>query len=163
MNRASRAFTLLEMLAAVSIVLILVAMVYPALEKISPKAEMVVCIGNLRNLRSAFSVYSTEGWPQIPRGIALGSNDEQLWWLEFTKKNLGLSEKTWRCPTITRLFRSSPEADQPLIHYLPTPFSAQPNRANKNAQMPWFIEIGNPHGDGNLLVRQNGTIEPAPR
>ena len=163
MNRAARAFTLLEMLAAVSIVLILVAMVYPALEKISPKAEMVVCIGNLRNLRSAFSVYSTEGWPQIPQGIALGSNDEQRWWLEFTKKNLGLSEKTWRCPTITRLFRSSPEADQPLIHYLPTPFSVQPGKANKNAQMPWFIEIANAHGSGNLLVRQNGTVEPAPR
>jgi hypothetical protein len=28
--------------------------------------------------------------------------------------------------------------------------------------MPWFIEIGNAHGQGNLLVRQNGTVEPAP-
>jgi prepilin-type N-terminal cleavage/methylation domain-containing protein len=163
MDRAARAFTLLEMLAAISIVLILVAMIYPVLEKISPKAEMVVCIGNLRNLRSAFSGYSTEGWPQIPQGIALGSNDEQRWWIDFTKKSLGLPEKTWRCPTITRLFRSTPEADQPLIHYLPTPFSVQPGQANKNAQMPWFIEIANAHGSGNLLVRQNGTVEPAPQ
>lgn len=163
MDRASRAFTLLEMLAAVSIVLILVAIVYPALEKLSPRAEKVVCMNNLRNLHAAFAGYAAEGWPQIPKGIALGSNEEQRWWLEFTKKNLGLSEKTWRCPTITRLFKSSSEADRPLIHYLPTPFSAQPNKANKNAQMPWFIEIGNAHGDGNLLVRQNGTIEPAPQ
>jgi len=29
--------------------------------------------------------------------------------------------------------------------------------------MPWFIEIGDAHGQGNLLVRQNGTVEPAPR
>ena len=161
MHRAARAFTLLEMLAAVSIVLILVAMVYPALEKITPRAEMVVCMNNLRNLRTAFAGYATEGWPQIPKEIALGSNEEQRWWLDFTKKNLGLSEKNWHCPTITRLFRSSREADRPLIHYLPTPFSAQPNTANKNAQMPWFIEIGNAHGSGNLLVRQNGTVEPA--
>jgi hypothetical protein len=103
-------------------------------------------MNNLRNLRSAFSGYANDGWPQIPKGIALGSNEEQRWWLEFTKKDLGLPEKTWRCPTITRLFRSSPEADRPLIHYLPTPFSAQPGKANKNAQMPWFIEIGNAHG-----------------
>ena len=163
MHRAARAFTLLEMLAAVSIVLILVATSYPALEKISPKAEMVVCMNNLRNLRSAFSAYANDGWPQIPKGIALGSNEEQRWWIEQTKKDLGLSEKTWRCPTITRLFRASPEAERPLIHYLPTPFSAQPGKANKNAKMPWFIEIANAHGNGNLLVRQNGTVEPAPQ
>jgi prepilin-type N-terminal cleavage/methylation domain-containing protein len=159
----SRAFTLLETLAAVSIVLILVGIVYPVLANLSPRAEKVVCINNLRNLHMAFAGYATEGWPQIPNGITLGSNEEQQWWLEFTKKNLGLSDKTWRCPSITRLFRSASEADRPLIHYFPTPFSAQPNQANKNAQMPWFIEIGNPHGDGNLLVRQNGTVEPAPQ
>ena len=161
MLRATRAFTLLEMLAAVSIVLILVAMVYPALEKITPRAEMIVCMNNLKNLRIAFSAYSAEGWPQIPKGIVLGSNEEQRWWLEETKKDLGITEKTWRCPTITRLFKSSSEADRPIIHYLPTPFSAQPGKANKNSQMPWFIEIANAHGSGNLLVRQNGTVEPA--
>jgi len=163
MHRAVRAFTLLEMLAAVSIVLILVAMIYPALEKITPRAEMVACMNNLRNLRTAFSVYATDGWPQIPKGIALGSNEEQRWWIEQTKKYLGLSEKAWRCPTIARLFKSSSEDERPIIHYLPTPFSAQPNKANKNPQMPWFIEIGNAHGSGNLLVRQNGTVEPAPQ
>jgi len=161
MHRAARAFTLLEMLAAVSIVLILVAMIYPAVEKITPKAEMVVCTNNLKNLYIAFSGYATDGWPQIPKGIALGSSEEQRWWIEHTKKDL--PEKTWRCPTITRLFRSSPEAERPIIHYLPTPFSAQPNKANKNPHMPWFIEIGNAHGSGNLLVRANGTVEPAPR
>ena len=163
MRRAARAFTLLEMLAAVSIVLILVATIYPVLEKISPRAEMVVCINNLRNLHTAFSSYAIEGWPQIPKGIALGSNEEQRWWIEQTKKDLGLPEKTWLCPTITRLFKASSEADRPIIHYLPTPFSAQPSKANKNAQMPWFIEIGNAHGSGNLLVRQNGPVEPAPQ
>ena len=163
MTRAVRAFTLLEMLAAVSIVLILVAIVYPVLEKLSPRAEKVVCMSNLRNLHATFAGYAAEGWPQIPKGIALGSNEEQRWWLEFTKKDLGLQEKTWRCPTITRLFKSSKESDRPLIHYLPTPFSAQPGKANKNSQMPWFIEIGNAHGSGNLLVRQTGTVEPAPR
>jgi prepilin-type N-terminal cleavage/methylation domain-containing protein len=160
MHSGVRAFTLLEMLAAVSIVLILVAMIYPALEKITPRAEMIVCINNLKNLRVAFSGYAIEGWPQIPKGIVLGSNEEQRWWLEETKKELGMAEKAWRCPTITRLFKSSSEADRPIVHYLPTPFSAQPGQANKNSQMPWFIEIANAHGSGNLLVRQNGKIEP---
>jgi prepilin-type N-terminal cleavage/methylation domain-containing protein len=158
-----RAFTILEILAVVAILGVLVALSFPAFEKIRPAAERAICMNNLRNLRVAFSGYATDGWPQIPKGIALGSIEEQRWWLEQSRKDLGLSEKTWRCPTITRLFRSSPEADRPLIHYLPTPFSAQPGKANKNAQMPWFIEIGNAHGSGNLLVRQNGTVEPAPQ
>jgi hypothetical protein len=29
--------------------------------------------------------------------------------------------------------------------------------------MPWFIEIGDAHGQGNLLVRQNGKVEPSPK
>jgi hypothetical protein len=59
------------------------------------------------------------------------------------------------------MFRSAPEKDRPLIHYLPTPFSAEPGKANQATFFPWFIEIGNAHGEGNLMVRQNGTVEPA--
>ena len=118
-------------------------------------------MNNLKNLRVAFSGYATEGWPQIPEGIKLGSLAEQRWWLEKTEKDLGLSKSAWQCPTIQRQFAKEPEKDRPLIHYLPTPFSKEPNRANKSTQMPWFIEIGDAHGQGNLLVRQNGTVEPS--
>ncbi|NBR48756.1 type II secretion system protein [bacterium] len=162
-NRADRAFTLLELMASIVIILILVATVYPALEKATPRAEKVACMSNLKNLRVLFDTYALEGWPQVPKETPLGSIAEQKWWLEKTKKDLGLSEKNWECPTLRRLFRSEPEAQRPLIHYLPTPFSNQPNKANQWPQMPWFIEIGNGHGCGNLIVRQNGTVEPAPR
>ena len=163
MTRDQRAFTILEILAVVAILAVLIALTFPAIEKIRPMAERVVCMNNLRNLRAAFSSYASEGWPQIPSGIALGSMAEQKWWLEKTQKDLGLTKSAWQCPTIRRQFASAPEKDRPIIHYLPTPFSKEPNRANKNPQMPWFIEIGDAHGEGNLLVRQNGTVEPAPR
>ena len=155
--------TILEMLAAISIVLILGAMIYPAIESISPRAERVVCENNLRNLRIAFSDYAMTGWPQIPDSITIGSLAEQQWWLDETKKNLGLTQKSWQCPTLLRMFRKLPEKQRPLVHYLPTPFSEEPNKANTWPQMPWFIEIGDAHGCGVLLVRQNGTVEPAPK
>jgi hypothetical protein len=151
------------MLAAISIVLILGTMIYPTLALISPRAEMLVCMNNLRNLHVAFSGYAAEGWPQIPQGIALGSKEEQEWWIQKSEKELGLPKKTWECPTLRRLFRNEKENERPLIHYFPTPFSKEPNRANKSSQMPWFIEIGDAHGRGNLLVRQNGTVEPSPK
>ncbi len=160
---AKRAFTLLEMMAAICILLIMVAMVYPAVERATPRAEKVACINNLKNLRVMFDTYAAEGWPQVPPGIPLGSIAEQKWWLDITKKDLGLSEKNWQCPTLKRLFRSAKEGDRPLIHYLPTPFSSQPNRANLWPQMPWFIEISDAHGCGNLIVRKDGSVEPAPR
>ena len=163
MTRDTQAFTILEILAVVAILAVLMALTFPAFEKIRPAAERVVCMNNLKNLRAAFGGYASEGWPQIPSGIALGSMAEQRWWLEKTEKELGLSKSAWQCPTIRRQFASAPEKDRPLIHYLPTPFSKDANRANKNPQMPWFIEIGDAHGQGNLLVRQNGTVEPAPK
>jgi type II secretory pathway pseudopilin PulG len=155
--------TLLEMLAAISIVLILGAMIYPAIQSISPRAERVVCENNLRNLRTVFAGYAVEGWPQVPESIPIGSISEQQWWLDKTKKDLGLAQKNWQCPTLLRMFRKLPDKQRPLIHYLPTPFSEEPNKANTWPQMPWFIEIGDAHGCGVLLVRQNGTVEPAPK
>ena len=156
-------FTLLELLATVGILAVLIALSVPLYETILPRVERMICVNNLKNLRVAFSDYAISGWPQVPDGVKMGSLQEQRWWLEKTEKDLGLSEKTWHCPTIRRMFAREPEKDRPLIHYMPTPFSAEPNKANTPGweQMPWFIEIGNAHGQGNLLVRQNGTVEPA--
>jgi len=160
-----RAFTLLELLAVIGILAVLASLAVPLFETIRPRVERVVCMNNLKNLRVAFGDYAISGWPQIPEGIGLGSMEEQRWWLEKTKKDLGLTERSWQCPTIRRMFAKEPIQDRPIIHYLPTPFSAEPNKANTPGweKMPWFIEIGDAHGDGNLLVRQNGTVEPAPK
>ena len=160
----ARGFTLLEMMAAIFIVLILAATIYPTLEMVTPRAEKVVCINNLKNLHTLFAAtYALEGWPQVPSGISLGSTTEQKWWLEKSKKELGLSEKNWECPTLRRRFRSEKESERPVIHYLPTTFSKQPNRANQWPQMPWFIEISDAHGGGNLVVLQTGMVEHSPR
>lgn len=160
-----KGFTLLELLAVIAILAVLVSLSFPLYESIRPRVERVVCINNLKNLRVAFGDYAISGWPQVPEGIELGSLDEQRWWLEKSKKDLGLSQKSWQCPAILRMFAKEQEKDRPILHYLPTPFSAEPNKANTPGweQMPWFIEIGDAHGQGNLLVRQNGTIEPSPK
>lgn len=158
-KRGAGAYTLLEVLAVIALLAILAALVFPAVQHVMPRVERAVCMNRLRNLHTVFASYSTEGWPQLPPGVVLGSMAEQKWWVEKTGKDFGFSVKDWQCPTIARGMRTLPEGERPLIHYLPTPFSGEPNRANKNPRMPWFIEIGNVHGDGNLLIRQSGTIE----
>ena len=160
-TKKSLGFSLLEILAVVSIISVLSSMIFPAIHKLMPALERAECISNLKNLRAGFGVYATDGWPQIPAGIPLDSVEEQRWWLEKTEKDLGFGKKSWQCPTIRRQLAQVPDKERPLIHYLPTPFPDGPDRANKWSQMPWFIEITNAHGQGNLLVRQNGTVEPS--
>jgi prepilin-type N-terminal cleavage/methylation domain-containing protein len=159
MRQLSRAFTLIEMLAVVGILAILTTLFFPVLQSLWPRFERAVCMNNLRNLHAVFSAYSVEGWPQLPSDVALGSMKEQKWWVEKTRDDHGLSINTWQCPTIRREMKNLPEEERPLIHYLPTPFSPEPNRANKNPRMPWLIEIGNAHGEGNLMLLQSGVIK----
>jgi hypothetical protein len=49
----------------------------------------------------------------------------------------------------------------PLIHYLPTLFDARPGTPNKWTGMPWFSEIANVHGHGNLTIPSGGHIVPS--
>jgi len=160
-DKRKSGITLLEILIAIAIAASLGAVLLSATQSILPKAEAAKCMNNLKTLRTAFSSYVDDGWPQLPPGIALGSIKEQEWWLEKTKKDLQLSEKDWLCPTLSRMLKGLPKSQRPRIHYLPTPFSGEPNKANTWPEMPWFIEIGNAHGGGNFLIRMKGDAEQA--
>lgn len=120
-------------------------------------------MSHLRNLWIVFSPYATdpEGWPQVPKEIKIGSMEEQQWWLDYSTKHLGLNGKDWRCPTIERSARASSNGLPPVIHYLPTLFDSRQGTANKWPTMPWFSEMGNVHGRGNLTVRADGSIVPS--
>jgi prepilin-type N-terminal cleavage/methylation domain-containing protein len=162
MRHSTRAYTLIEVLAVIAILAILATLFFPVVQRMMPRVERVQCANKLRNLHAVFAGYASEGWPQLPAGVALGSMAEQKWWAEKTKTDHGLSVKDWQCPTISREMKNLPVRERPLIHYLPTPFSGEPNRANranKSTLMPWVIEIGNAHGQGNLILRQDGSIK----
>ena len=150
---------MIEVLAVVAILGILATLMFPMAKQLMPRVERVICMNRLKSLHTIFTSYSTEGWPQLPAGVVLGSVAEQKWWVERTREDHGFAVKDWQCPTIAKSMKKLSERERPLIHYLPTPFSGEPNRANKNPRMPWLIEIGNAHGEGNLMIRQNGAIE----
>ena len=160
---SSPAFTLIEMLVVVGILAILITLIAPSVQQILPRAQAIVCMSHLRTLWIAFSPYATdpEGWPQVPKGIKIGSMEEQQWWLDYSTNRLGLSGKDWRCPTIERSSRASSNAAAPLIHYLPTLFDSRQGTPNRWPTMPWFSEMGDVHGQGNLTVRSDGSIVPS--
>lgn len=162
--RQRSAFTLVELLVVIGILGILLSLLLPAAFKILPKADEVSCIARLHNLWVAFAPSATDpdGWPQLPKGITPGTIEEQKWWLAYSSNNLGLTQKDWMCPTIARAAGHASSNDQvPLISYLPTLFDSKPGTANKWPAMPWFSEIGNVHGHGNLTVRADGSVLPS--
>jgi len=61
------AFTLIELLATIAIIVILLAILFPAAKTIVKSADNTRCIGNLRTLYGAFSAYKNDGgyWPSV--------------------------------------------------------------------------------------------------
>ena len=156
-------FTLTELIVVVGIVGVLISLLLPAASKVLPKADEIVCMSHLHELWVQFSPCATdpEGWPQLPKGVQPGTVEEAHFWLDYSSNAFGMPAKIWHCPTIDRAAASAKPTDQvPLIHYLPTLFDARPGTPNRWPTMPWFTEIGNVHGHGNLSVDAEGSVQP---
>jgi hypothetical protein len=97
-------------------------------------------------------------WPQPPAGIAPAQLDQ--WWIDALSQ-YGASSKTWICPTFQRLIDANPKnaSENPQIHYMPTQFDDKQSTPFKWPTMPWLVEVGNFHGDGNLVIFSDGSVK----
>lgn len=64
--KPSRAFTLIEMMVVVAIIMILAAMLLPALGRAKDQANRITCINNLRQLGYATHMYADDNEDQLP-------------------------------------------------------------------------------------------------
>jgi hypothetical protein len=124
------------------------------------KAEAVGCMNNMRNLLPAHSFYVTDRgqWPQEPAGNWGSDDAHEDWWISELMP-YGLTEKSWRCPTIWRVVSSKDPDHRPRMHYSPTLFSPGANTPYMWNTQPWFIEIGNMHGTGAFICFPDGSIK----
>lgn len=141
---------------------ILAAMVFESYQSFIARAERVRCATNLRSLHIALASYTQdqEHWPQCPYEIGHGQFDK--WWVrELSRYNLGRTN--WECPTYMRLQREGlsekEKEDKMVIHYVPTPFDDGPRTPYKWSSQPWAVEVGDFHGDGNLILFPDGGIQ----
>ena len=158
-------FTLLEIVAAVSILAILAAILVPNFGDYMRRAGEAKCAANLRGLNIGLRGYLQDHKSVWPQGPSL--NEEKAWenfWLQ-TLEPFGIGPQVWRCPTIQSAYTRSdtPPDKHPKLHYIPTMFSAEPDIANRWAKQPWLIERSDAHGNGPLICFPDGSVKSARR
>lgn len=153
---------MLEVSVIVVIVGILITLLLPLFSTIRSRAERVQCTANLRSLYTAASFYVNQNgsWPQI--SISDSDSAEQEYaknWINALAP-FGPTQKTWICPTIQALL-GDPDLSQEenvRLDYVATPFDDKPMSPRQWARQPWFAEVGDVHGNGNLIVFTDGSI-----
>lgn len=162
-RRGERAFTLLELLIVIGIIAILATLTIPVLSGLRSRAQRAQCIANLKSLAVAGNLYVQQNgfWPQPNSETNPPQTEEEIanfWVAKFTP--FGVSRKSWICPTNQSLL-ADPEYSQPgneRIDYIATPFDDKPTTPNEWPRQPWFIETGDVHGNGNLIIFTDGSI-----
>ncbi|MDQ6655862.1 MAG: prepilin-type N-terminal cleavage/methylation domain-containing protein [Verrucomicrobiota bacterium] len=156
-------FSLLELAVVVVIIAILAVVSVPVLSKLKARAQRVRCANNLRNLSVAANLFVQQNgaWPQIPAAGGAGGSEEQYAeaWIAALAP-FGPTRETWTCPTMQNLL-GNPEHGTPetaRVDYIATPFDDKPNSPHEWPRQPWFIETGDVHGHGNLIIFTDGSI-----
>jgi type II secretory pathway pseudopilin PulG len=156
-----RAFTILEILAVMLILMILAALVVPNFSSWVAKAQEARCMANMRAIHLGLSSYLNDNanvWPQGP------PPETDAAWSQFWIQTLepqGVPAKTWQCPTIAGLIGRAEDVpfDAASIHYIPTMFAPTPGVARRWPTQPWLVERMDAHGQGPLICFTDGSIK----
>src|SRR5689334_14206578 len=77
-HEKNRAFTLVEMLVVIAIIAVLAALLLPALTRGKQRAQRIQCIGNLKEMGTAFHIFAHDHRGKFPMQtpIAEGGSEE---------------------------------------------------------------------------------------
>lgn len=156
----NRGMTLMEVMTVLVIIAILAILLLPLVGHMRQRAEVTGCTANLKGLYVATSTYVTDAgrWPQVDRKL-VGKPEYAQVWYELLK-NYGIGQLNWVCPSAQRML-NNPDLSKPdnaRVDYHATPFDDQPQTPYKWSGQPWFLEAGNFHGEGPLMIFASGTV-----
>lgn len=151
-------------MTVVVIIFILSMLLFPMVNTIRSSMEKAGCISNLKSVFLGAQAYlqDQQRWPQVSVTL-LQENEEEYArsWIKMLA-TYSVPEASWHCPTIDRLEVRDPKKagrKKLRVDYIATPFDAKPNTPYVWGRQPWFIENGDVHGNGNLMIFNNGSIE----
>lgn len=117
-------FTLVEMLAVVSIIMILLMLMVPSMLSARDKAYGVLCASNLRSIGVAAQLYAGEHNDCFPCADNFASASDS--WYQWTVPNslergtlfpyLGQTSRAFLCPIFARVYRLNPDLTHLTAH-----------------------------------------------
>jgi prepilin-type N-terminal cleavage/methylation domain-containing protein/prepilin-type processing-associated H-X9-DG protein len=113
--RARSGFTLIELLVVIAIIAILAAILFPVFARVREKARQTACASNLRQIGTAFQMYTLDnddllpdrrdlknslpgGWK--PWGAAWPTSDPRGGWALLVLDPYMRNEGIWSCPSV---------------------------------------------------------------
>lgn len=152
---------MLEIATVIVVISILITMIVPVVRGVLGKAERAGCATNLKNLYVGGAAYLQDRgeWPQVPTKD-IRSPQYALAWIRSLEP-YGFGRINWICPSVQRQLKG-PDIQQDKnarIDYLATPFGSNPTLPYRWPTHPWFVERGDVHGDGQLVIFANGQVK----
>ncbi len=155
----------MELLIVLAIIGILGTLLIPVYAGMRSRAQRVQCIANLHSLYIAADLFLQRNgsWPQIARGSSdTGDQDFANAWINALLP-FGPTRQTWVCPAIQEVLHNPDYLQQQnaRLDYFPMSFDDKPTTPHQWPRQPWFIETGDVHGNGNLIIFTDGSSAEA--
>src|SRR4051812_40722942 len=97
-----RAFTLVEMLVVLGIIVIVISLLLPALTRARKQAAVTKCLAQMREVGIAIGQYLNDNGNVLPEAVATDSPDDEAHGAEAIDRQLAKyltrDYKIWRCP-----------------------------------------------------------------
>ncbi len=152
----------MELVVVIAIIAILAVLAIPVISAVRSRAERVQCTSNLRTLAVGANLFVQQNgsWPQIPPPPPdEAAEDHAKAWIAALQP-FGVPAKSWICPTIQHLLEDPDytAAGNERVDYIATQFDDKPTSPHEWPRQPWFIEAGDVHGNGNLIIFTDGSV-----
>ena len=156
------ALSLLELLVVIVIIGILSILVLPVISGMRARAQKTQCAANLRSLYTATELFIQQNgsWPQIAMSDSDSAEEDYAKAWIAALQPFGPMQKTWICPTTQNLL-GNPDLSDPSnirVDYTATTFDDKPMTPHQWPRQPWFAEVGDVHGRGQLIIFTDGSI-----
>lgn len=97
-NGAKSFFTLIELLVVIGIIVILLSMLLPALQKVREKGKNTICQSNLKQINLGFILYRNDNNDYFPRG-GTGAGVNTRCWSYILISSYKFSPGVFKCPS----------------------------------------------------------------